>query len=220
MTMILICRFCNWEVSSSYKLQLPSAAPLSPAPHLPGGIPIFLPGGIRSIRGIRSLSLSLSLSQLPSAALSIPSSPSPQLPSAALSIPSSPSPRRHPHFSPRRHQEHQRHQEPLSVSLSLSQLLSYLQQPSLSPTPQVPKSPSPQVPKSPTPPSPQVPSPGGPEAVDAVVPAGPRWCCTSSLVPTLLCSPTGSTGCPLCPTASRVLLPQDRSARLCAPQAC
>ena len=36
--------------------------------------------------------------------------------------------------------------------------------------------------------------------MDAVVPAGPRWCCTSSLVPTLLCSPTGSTGCPLCPT--------------------
>ena len=29
---------CNWEVSSSYKLQLPSAAlsiPISPSPHLP-----------------------------------------------------------------------------------------------------------------------------------------------------------------------------------------
>ena len=49
-------------------------------------------------------------------------------------------------------------------------------------------------------PTPQVPSPGGPEAVDAVVPAGPRWCCTSSMVTTLLCCPTGSTCCPLCPT--------------------
>ena len=62
---------------------------------------------------------------------------------------------------------------------------SYLQQPSLSPSPQLPKS--------------QVPSPGGPEAVDAVVPAGSRWC-TSSMVTTLLCCPTESTGCPMCPT--------------------
>ena len=45
--------------------------------------------------------------------------------------------------------------------------------------------------------------------MDAVVPAGPRWCCTSSLVPTLLCCPTGSTGCPLCPTG--VLKTADRS---------
>ena len=58
----------------------------------------------------------------------------------------------------------------------------------------IPSSPAPQLPKS------QVPSPGVPEAVDAVVPAGPRWCCTSSMVITLLCCPTGSTGCPLCPT--------------------
>ena len=93
---------CNWEVSSSYKLQLPSAA------------------------------------------LSIPSSPSPQLP--------------------------------------------------ISPTPQLP-SPKSQVPS----PKSQVPSPGGPEAVDAVAPAGSRWCCTSSMVTTLLCCRTGSTGCPLCP---------------------
>ena len=73
---------------------------------------------------------------------------------------------------------------------------SYLQQPSLSPAPHLPKVPSPksQVPS----PKSQVPSPGGPEAVDAVVPAGPRWCC--SMVTTLLCCPTGSTGCPLCPT--------------------
>ena len=35
--------------------------------------------------------------------------------------------------------------------------------------------------------------------MDAVVPAGSRWCCTSSMVITLLCCPTGSTGCPLCP---------------------
>ena len=31
---------------------------------------------------------------------------------------------------------------------------------------------------------------------------GARWFCTSSLVVTiLLCCPTGSTGCPLCPTS-------------------
>ena len=36
--------------------------------------------------------------------------------------------------------------------------------------------------------------------MDAVVPAGSRWCCTSSMVTTLLCCPTESTGCPLCPT--------------------
>ena len=56
----------------------------------------------------------------------------------------------------------------------------------------IPSSPSPQVPKSP--------SPGGPEAVDAVVPVGSRWCCTSSMVTTLLCCRTGPTGCPLSPT--------------------
>ena len=113
--MILIYRFCNWEVSSSYEYKL----------------------------------------QLPSAALSIPISPSPQLPSSPLypQLPISPTP----------------------------------QQPSLSPAPQL----------SPTP---QVPSPGGPEAVDAVVPAGSRWCCTSSMVTTLLCCTTESTCCPLCPT--------------------
>ena len=70
--------------------------------------------------------------------------------------------------------------------------------------PQLPNSPTPnsQVPspKSQVPsPKSQVPSPGGPEAVDAVVPAGSRWCCTSSMVTTLLCCRTGSTGCPLCP---------------------
>ena len=37
--------------------------------------------------------------------------------------------------------------------------------------------------------------------MDAVVPAGSRWCCTSSMVTTLLiCCPTESTGCPMCPT--------------------
>ena len=36
--------------------------------------------------------------------------------------------------------------------------------------------------------------------MDAVVPAGSRWCCISSMVTTLLCCPPGSTGCPLCPT--------------------
>ena len=36
--------------------------------------------------------------------------------------------------------------------------------------------------------------------MDAVVPAGSRWCCTSSMVTTLLCCRTGSTGCPLSPT--------------------
>ena len=95
---------------------------------------------------------------------------------------------------------------------------SLLQQPSLSPSLHLPISPSPksQVPRVPSPksqvpspgvPSPksQVPSPGVPEAVDAVVPAGSRWCCTSnkssiSMVITLLCCPTGSTGCPLGPT--------------------
>ena len=63
-----------------------------------------------------------------------------------------------------------------------------------SPKSQVP-SPKSQVPS----PKSQVPSPGGPEAVDAVAPAGSRWCCTSSMVTTLLCCRTGSTGCPLCP---------------------
>ena len=58
---------------------------------------------------------------------------------------------------------------------------------------------SPLYPQLPISPTPQVPSPGVPEAVDAVVPAGSRWCCTSSMVITLLCCPTGSTGCPLCP---------------------
>ena len=66
---------------------------------------------------------------------------------------------------------------------------SYLQQPSLSPAPHLPNSPSPKSRR-----------PGGPEAVDAVVPAGSRWCCTSSIVTTLLCCPTESTGCPMCPT--------------------
>ena len=75
---------------------------------------------------------------------------------------------------------------------------SYLQQPSLSPAPQLPSSPAPNS-QLPSPKS-QVPSPGGPEAVDAVVPAGSRWCCPSSMVTTLLCCRTGSTGCPMCPT--------------------
>ena len=205
--MILICRFCNWEVSSSYKLQLPSAALSIPSSPSPRRHPHFSPRRHQEHqRHQEPLSVSLSVSATFSSPLY------PQLPISPTTFssplyPSSPSPRRHPHFSPRRHQEHQRHQEPLSLSLSLCLSYSatfssplYPQLPKSptpqvpnSPTPQVPKSPSPQVPNSPSPKS-QVPSPGGPEAVDAVVPAGPRWCCTSSLVPTLLCCPTGSTG--------------------------
>ena len=143
MTMILICRFCNWEVSSSYKLQLPSAALSIPSSPSPRRHPHFSPRRHQEHqRHQEPLSVSLSLSVSAT-----------QLPSAALSIPSSPSPRRHPHFSPRRHQEHQRHQEPLSVSLSVSatQLPSAALSIPSSPSPQVPNSPSPQLPKSPSP---------------------------------------------------------------------
>ena len=57
------------------------------------------------------------------------------------------------------------------------------------------------IPSSPSPKS-QVPSPKSrrPGSRGCRGAAGPRWCCTSSLVPTLLYCPTGSTGCPLCPT--------------------
>ena len=60
---------------------------------------------------------------------------------------------------------------------------SYLQQPSLSPAPHLPNSPTPKSRR-----------PGGRGR------RGSRWCCTSSMVTTLLCCPTESTGCPLCPT--------------------
>ena len=77
-----------------------------------------------------------------------------------------------------------------TISIAIGKFLaatscSYLQQPSLSPSAHLPISPTPHLPNSPSPKS--------------VVPAGPRWCCTSSMVTTLLCCPTGSTGYPLCP---------------------
>ena len=72
-----------------------------------------------------------------------------------------------------------------SFKLQLPSAALYI--PAISPSPQSPPSPKSQVPiKSRRP--------------GSCGCRGPRWCCTSSLVPTLLCCPTGSTGCPLCPT--------------------
>ena len=67
---------------------------------------------------------------------------------------------------------------------------SLLQQPSLSPAPHLSNSPSPKSRR-----------PGSCGCRGA---AGARWCCTSSLVPTLLCCSTVAPSCPLCFTGALI----------------
>ena len=158
--MVLICRFSETisiaignEVSSSYKLQLPSAAlsiPISPTPQLPS------PGGREAVDAV----VPVVLHQQPGPH----SFMLPHRVNRLLSV-----------------VPHRRADRSCGSSTQLP----------ISPSPPaiIPSSPSPQVPKS------QV-----QEAGKLWMPWC-RWCCTSSLVPTLLCCPTGSTGCcPLCPT--------------------